>query len=162
MDATPSITIRKADISDIALLTEMRLEMRRERETVPLDMPEEEFADAVRNFFSQTIADGSFVSFIAFCNGEPAACSGLSIQCLPPSYSEPHGRRGYITNMFTRPRWRGMGLATKLLDEIVSYCKSIACDSIDLNASNAGRPVYLKYGFVDIPGEMKLKLENQK
>ena len=50
----------------------------------------------------------------------------------------------------------------ELIDEIVTYCKSISCDSIDLNASNAGRPVYLKYGFVDIPGEMKLKLEDHK
>ncbi len=154
------ITIRRADSSDIELLTQMRLEMRRERETVPLLMPEDDFEAAVRSFFSKTIVDGSFISFIAFCDGEPAACSGLSIQNLPPSYSEPHGLRGYVTNMFTRSKWRGMGLASKLLDEIVTYCKSICCDSIDLNASSAGRPVYIKYGFVEHSGEMKLKLEN--
>ena len=49
-------------------------------------------------------------------------------------------------------------MATKLLDSIVTYCKSINCDSIDLNASDAGRPVYLKYGFTELAGEMKLKL----
>jgi len=158
MESTPTITIRRADSSDIELLTAMRLEMRRERETMQLSIPADEFEKSVREFFKRTIADGSFISFIAFCDGEPAACSGLSIQPLPPSYSEPHGLRGYVTNMFTRRQWRGKGLATKLLDCIVSYCKSINCDSIDLNASDAGRPVYLKYGFTDLRGEMKLKL----
>ena len=158
MEGTPTITIRRADSSDIELLTTMRLEMRRERETAKLEIPADEFETSVREFFKKTIADGSFISFIAFCDDEPAACSGLSIQPLPPSYSEPHGLRGYVTNMFTRRQWRGMGLATKLLDDIVSYCKSIGCDSIDLNASDAGRPVYLKYGFTEHPGEMKLKL----
>ncbi|MBQ7650266.1 MAG: GNAT family N-acetyltransferase [Victivallales bacterium] len=158
MEASPTITIRRADSSDIELLTAMRLEMRRERETAPLSIPADEFEASVRDFFRRTIADGSFISFLAFCNGEPAACSGLSIQPLPPSYSEPHGLRGYVTNMFTRRQWRGMGLATKLLDAIVTYCKSTGCDSIDLNASSAGRPVYLKYGFAELSGEMKLKL----
>ncbi len=158
MESNHVITIRRADSSDIDLLTAMRLEMRNERETVPLKISINEFEASVRAFFQRTIADGSFISFIAFCDGEPAACSGLSIQSLPPSYSEPHGLRGYVTNMFTRRQWRGMGLATKLLDSIVSCCKSIGCDSIDLNASGAGRPVYLKYGFTDLPGEMKLKL----
>ena len=154
----PQIQIRRATSDDIDLLTQMRLEMRRERETVPLEMPEEDFEKAVRSFFATTVADATFISFIAFCNGEAAACSGLSVQPLPPSYSEPNGLRGYVTNMYTRRRWRGNGLATLLLDEIVSYCKSIGCDSIDLNASSAGRPVYLKYGFAEISGEMKLKL----
>ena len=158
MDTNHQIIIRRADSSDIELLTAMRLEMRRERETVPLSIPEGDFEASVRDFFRKSIADGSFISFIAFCDGEPAACSGLSVQALPPSYSEPHGLRGYVTNMFTRRQWRGMGLATKLLDDIVIYCKSINCDSIDLNASAAGKPVYLKYGFSELSGEMKLKL----
>lgn len=154
-----SLTIRQATVEDIGLLTLMRLEMRRERETSPLGIPETEFEESVREFFTRTIADGSFISFIAFCENEAAACSGLSVQPLPPSYSEPHGLRGYVTNMYTRKKWRGNGLATMLLDQIVAYCKSIGCDSIGLNASSAGRPVYLKYGFEEISGEMKLKLQ---
>ena len=154
----PRIEIRRATAADVELLTELRMEMRRERETVPLTIPEAFFETAVREFFARTVADGSFVSFLAFCDGEAAACSGLSIQDLPPSYSEPNGRRGYITNMYTRPQWRGLGLATRLVEEIVRTCRERGCDSVDLNASPAGRAVYLKAGFEEIPGEMKMKL----
>ena len=155
---TPGVEIRQATPADAELLTAMRLEMRRERETAPLAIPEAVFAASVREFFARTLADGSFVSFLAFCDGEAAACSGLSIQELPPSYSEPRGRRGYVTNMYTRPRWRGRGLASALLAEIVRVCRDLGCDSVDLNASPAGRAVYLKAGFADLPGEMKLLL----
>ena len=161
-DGPRTISIRRATVSDVALLTEMRLEMRRERETTPLAIPADDFEALVRSFFARTVADGSFISFIAFCDGEPAACSGLSVQPLPPSYAEPHGLRGYITNMYTRRAWRGLGLATRLLDEIVMYCRLAGCDSIDLNASAAGRPLYLKYGFQELEGEMKLHLGNGK
>lgn len=150
------LTIRRATADDLELLTAMRLEMRRERETVALTIPPEEFAQATREFFDWALRDGSFISFLAFCDGEAAACSGVSIQRLPPSYSAPGGLRGYITNMYTRPRWRGHGLATKLLKEIEKACKELGCSYMDLNASAAGRPVYAKYGFVELGGEMRL------
>lgn len=152
------IVIRRATSDDIELLTTLRLDMRRERETVPLTIPPDEFEMATREFFQWAIADGSFISFLAFCDGEPAACSGVSIQRLPPSYSAPSGLRGYITNMYTVPKWRGHGLATMLLKEIQKSCTELGCNYIDLNASDAGKPVYIKYGFTDLPGEMKLKL----
>ncbi len=147
---------RLADASDAEILTELRLEMRRERETVPLGIPPEEFRKATERFFKETLADGSFVSAMAFDGKEAIACSGLSIQRVPPSYGCPSGMRGYVTNMYTRPAWRRKGLAVKLLDILVEQARNRGCTWLYLNASAAGRPVYERYGFLPDDGEMKL------
>ena len=150
--------LKLADVSDVELLTEMRLEMRRERETVPLTIPWEDFRKATEDFFRETLADGSFISVLAMDGKNAAACSGMSLQRVPPSYGNPSGLRGYITNMYTRPAWRRQGLATKLLDALVAEAKRHGCACLYLNASAAGRPVYERYGFVTDDGEMKLEL----
>ena len=150
------IHFRMADVSDTEVLTTLRLEMRKERETVPLSVSAEAFRKETERFFMETIADGSFVSAIAFDGTEAVACSGLSIQRVPPSYGNPGGLRGYVTNMYTRPAWRRKGLAVKLLDMLVEEARRRGCLWLYLNASAAGRPVYERYGFVPDDGEMML------
>ena len=152
------IELRLATGNDIATLTELRLEMRRERETTELRVPPEEFRKRTEAFFRETLADGSFVSVLALDGDEAVACSGLSIQRVPPSYSNPSGLRGYVTNMYTRPAWRRRGLATRLLDALAAEARKRHCQALFLNASAAGRPVYERYGFRADDGEMVLEL----
>ena len=111
-----SIVIKAAAPADVETLVSLRLEMRREREEVPLQVSEAEFEAALREFFAETIAAGTFVSFIAWDGETAAACSGLSLEVQPPSYGNLSGRVGYVTNMYTRPAYRGQGLARKLLE----------------------------------------------
>ena len=151
--------IRRAAPCDVDVLVGLRLEMRRERETVPLTIPEDEFALLLKKYFTQAVNDGSFVSFIAWDGDTAAGCSGLSLMALPPSYGDLSGKKGYITNMYTRTEYRGQGLARKLLDELKRYAVEVGCSSLELNASAAGYPVYKKYGFSDVANEMKLELD---
>lgn len=153
--------IRRAALCDVKTLVALRLEMRRERETALLTIPETEFALRLEKYFSQAVSDGSFISFIAWDNDIAAGCSGLSVMALPPSYGDLTGKKGYITNMYTRTEYRGQGLARKLLDELKRYAVEVGCSSLELNASAAGYPVYKKYGFSDVANEMKLELDGQ-
>lgn len=150
--------IRKAMPSDAEILSEMRLEMRQERDTGKRLISEAEFLECNLNFFRTYLADGSFVAFLAWEGKSAAACSGMSIQVHPPTYDNPGGRHGYITNMFTRPPWRHRGAAKLLLDKLVETARETGCRKLYLNASPAGRPLYLQYGFVELPGEMKFDL----
>ena len=77
--------IRRAELCDVETLVQLRLEMRRERETAALTVPESEFASRLREYFTQAIEDGSFISFIAWDGDNAAGCSGLSVMALPPS-----------------------------------------------------------------------------
>ena len=155
-----SIEIRKAEATekDIELLTSLRMQMRAEREEVPPPENMERFREQVREYFAASLAKGSFCSFLLFDDGKPAACSGLCIERHPPSYSDPEGYFGYITNMFTVKEFRGKGYARLLLDEIRKEAVRCRCGKLMLNASCMGKPLYEKYGFREVANEMVLFL----
>ena len=74
---------------------------------------------------------------------------------------ELEGKRlAYIYGVATRKSHRGQGLARQLLDALKNYAMEIGCSSLELNASDAGYPVYKKYGFTDVANEMKLKISD--
>lgn len=150
--------IRKAALDDVDVLTAMRLEMRKERETAVLQISEAEFEAVTREYFTQALASEDFVSFIAWAGDEAAACSGLCIHHHAPSYGNVSGKTGYIFNMYTRIAFRRQGLAAQLLDHLKEWAASQGCSKLGLNASPAGRGVYLKYGFHETAGEMEMDL----
>ena len=154
-------TFRRATAGDAELLAQMRLEMRKERETAACALSEAEFLRCNVEFFRTHLAAGDFISFLCFDGDEAAACSGLSLQIHPPTYENPSGKSGYVTNMFTRPAWRRRGLAKRLVDLLVEAAKTAGCAKLYLNASKMGRPVYEKYGFRTVENEMVFDLSHK-
>ena len=152
------LVLKRAEVGDAELLTVMRLEMRRERESAVCRISDAEFYRRNLEFFRTHLADGTFISYIVWADDEAAACSGLSIQIHPPTYENPTGKHGYITNMFTRPSWRKRGIAKMLVEKIIETAKLEGCAQLFLNASPMGRSVYLRCGFQPIDGEMRLTL----
>ena len=146
--------LKKAEVKDAELLAEMRMEMRKERETAVCPMPDDEFYQHLLDFFRTRIADGSFIAYIVWDGNQAAACSGLSIQVHPPTYENPTGKHGYISNMYTRPAWRRMGIAKLLVNQLADAAKDEGCAQLFLNASPMGRSVYVRYGFQPVNGEM--------
>ncbi len=62
-------------------------------------------------------------------------------------------------NMYTRPEYRRRGIASKTLDLLVKDIRARGITAISLEASDMGRPVYEKYGFVNMDCEMELPYE---
>ena len=152
------LVLKRAGVGDAELLAEMRLEMRRERETALCRIPDAEFYRHNLEFFRTHLADGSFISYIAWEGDRAAACSGISLQVHPPTYENPTGKHGYITNMYTRPSWRKRGIARMLVDKLVATAKDAGCAQLFLNASPMGRSLYVRYGFEPVDGEMRFTL----
>ena len=158
MEHTDDFTFTWASPGDAELLADLRVEMRRERETRPCPMDEAEFRSRNVTFFRRALADGTFLSCIARAKGEAAACSGLSLEIHPPTYANPGGKIGYVTNMYTRPAWRKRGLAGMLLERLIAEAAHRGCTQIELNAAPMARQLYLARGFRPIDGEMRLEL----
>lgn len=59
-------------------------------------------------------------------------------------------------NMYTAPEYRRRGIASRTLDLLVKEAKAQGVDCITLEATQMGRPVYEKYGFVKMRDEMIL------
>jgi GNAT superfamily N-acetyltransferase len=65
------------------------------------------------------------------------------------------GRQGTIINVFTEPQWRRHGIAGLLIKEIVAWSRSKRVDRLILHASDQGRPIYKRLGFIT-SNEMRL------
>ena len=148
------IEYRKVTIDEADLLAGVRVDFLVEANNIT---GENEKAIMLKNntqFLSRSLADGSFVSWIAIEFDKIVATSGVSFYTLPPNKSSPDGRVAYISNMFTYPKYRNRGIASKLFALTVEEAKQHGCIKILLNATEMGRPIYKEFGFKDTEDDM--------
>ena len=58
--------------------------------------------------------------------------------------------------MYTAPEYRRQGIALHTLDLLVKDARKQGISHISLEATDMGRPLYEKYGFVKMEDEMEL------
>ena len=150
---------RFATVDDAELLAQLRVAMRAERETLPPPADEKAFLKANIDYFRSALSDGSYVGIIAEEAGSPAANGGICFHIHPPSYAVPNGKSACLLNMYTRPEFRGKGVAGKILAALVECAKNAGCCKVFLNASDMGKPLYQKFGFSDVANEMVLDIQ---
>ena len=119
----------------------------------------ERFMVANRNYFKISLLDESFLGWVAVMENERdiVATGGMSFFHRAPNFGSLDGRDGYLLNMYTKPEWRGKGVATEIVKCVLEYARSIQLKAVRLHASNAGRPVYEKLGFIRQESEMVLR-----
>ena len=93
---------------------------------------------------------------MAIENNEIIATSGLCFYKLPPTFSNPSGQIGYVTNMYTLNEYRRRGISSKLLEKIIEEAKSLNYKILRLHSSKDGKNIYKKYGFIDHEDFMQL------
>ena len=109
-------------------------------------------------FFEKPFADGSLVERVAEEDGQVVATAAILFIEFPPAFTNPTGIRGYITNMYTSPDYRGKGIATSLLEKLMEEARARNIYMIFLGASKMGKPVYRKFGFEESGKWMDLHL----
>ena len=149
---------RKASAEDIDLLTETRIEVLLAANRLPEDTDMEEVKRQSRAYYEKAIPDGTHTAFLVFDQGSFVGAGGISYYQVMPTYHNPTGRKGYIMNMYTRPEYRRRGIAFHMLDLLVRDAREKGVSFISLEATPAGRPLYEKYGFTPMAGEMELLL----
>jgi len=150
-------TIRLASADDLQTVVDLRMAFLREmkpevREWGPI-------LEATRRYVAEKLPTGEFMVWFAEERGEVVGTSGLVFFHRPPtSESSLSGAHAYVLNMYTLPEWRGRGIATGLLEHMIEYIKTTPACRISLHASERGRPVYERLGFVACEGEMVMDL----
>ena len=147
------IEYRKATTEDIDTLAKVRIDFL----CVANQLTEEEkeiLLAANRQYFTEAMADGSFIAWIALDGTEIAGTSGVTFYKVPPNGSCPTGKSAYISNMFTYPCFRKQGIASQLFSFIVDEAKIHGYNKVLLNATDMGKPLYARYGFQDTAGDM--------
>ena len=146
---------RKATTDDVETLMSLRKQMFAD-DGIPAtcDIDEE-----MREYFTTSLADGSFIAWLAVDGGKAVATGGVFFYKMPPSYGNPTGLAAYLTNMFTQKDYRRRGVASELLTRLLEDTRALGYSRMLLHASKMGRKVYEKFCFTDAAGYMALPLK---
>jgi ribosomal protein S18 acetylase RimI-like enzyme len=68
------------------------------------------------------------------------------VEKLPNPIGEPEWH-GYVSSLYVRPEYRGMGVGSALLDTCLRECEAGAVDAVVLWPTPASRTLYLRHGF---------------
>ncbi len=146
---------RKAELGDIPALMELR-----KKQLIDEGIsPDQDIDGELFSFFTDKMKDESLVEWVAEEDEKIVATAAVVFYAFPPSYTNKKGVKGYITNMYTAPDFRGRGIAGSLLDRLAREAGSRDVKKLLLSASKMGRPVYLKYGFQETGEWMELDLK---
>ena len=120
------------------------------------------------SILQRMFGDGRYIGWLASPLDQPGKIisgAGVQLREVPP-HPQPDangridivgGRQAIIQNVYTEPEWRRRGAAALLIDTIINWTREQGIESVVLHASNEGRAVYERLGFIQTT-EMRLKL----
>jgi len=163
--ASGSFQIRRATAQDADAISWHRARMFQDMGDVSGEAFEILRAKA-RTRLEQWIDKGNYIGWLATpADQTEMVVAGAGVQ-LQPILPRPRGistigegRQGTIVNVFTEPQWRRRGVAGLLIQEIISWSKNERLDRLILHASDEGRSIYEKLGFV-ASNEMRFVIDS--
>jgi GNAT superfamily N-acetyltransferase len=148
-------TVRLATAADAEVIARHRVEMFRAMGRVSR-LDEVERATTTR--VGEQLASGDYIGWVIEHDGRPVAGAGVMLHPYYPSDTNPRGRpTAYILNVYVEPEHRRRGLAARLVETILAWCRDNDIPRASLHASDAGRPVYQRFGFI-ATNELRLEL----
>ncbi|SEG06196.1 L-amino acid N-acyltransferase YncA [Butyrivibrio sp. Su6] len=151
------MNFRKATIEDLDILVTTRIEVLRAANRLDASVDMSEVERQSRDYYSKAMADGSHIAYLVFDEDKFIGAGGVSYYRVMPTYHNTSGEKAYIMNMYTASDYRRRGIAYKTLDLLVQDARSRGIKAISLEATEMGRPLYEKYGFVKMNDEMELR-----
>ncbi len=111
---------------------------------------------AFRPWLREKMISGEYLAWMA-TGVDSAVIAGLGLWLMdwPPHLVSPGSRRGKILNVYTVPSFRRQGIARRLIDVALDWCRTNGVRNVILHASDEGRPLYESLGF-ERTNEMRL------
>ena len=150
-----SLHYKKATIEDLKILTETRITVLRAANKLDDVVDMSEVEKQSYEYYQQALENDMHTAYLLFDDELFVGSGGVSYFRVMPTYHNPTGRKAYIMNMYTRPEYRRKGIASKTLDLLVADAMAKGVSAISLEATEMGRPLYEKYGFVKMNDEME-------
>jgi len=109
------------------------------------------------SYFRRAVPDGSYCAWLMENDdGVVVGGGGLLIAAWPGFPGERQSRRAWILNMYTEPAYRRQGIARRLVETMIEWCRAEGFRALALHASPEGRPLYESLGFRPT-NEMRLR-----
>ena len=152
------IDYRKATTDDLDILTKTRIEVLRAANGLDDNTNMSRVEKETRAYYENALENGSHTAYLVFDGDVFIGAGGISYYTVMPTFHNPTGRKAYIMNMYTRPDYRRRGIAAKTLDLLIQDAKKRNITFISLEATDMGRKLYERYGFVSMTSEMELPI----
>lgn len=100
-----------------------------------------------RAWLSEALPNGTYRAWVVETGAEVVSGGGMTVLPWPPGPQHPGGHVAFVYNVYTEPAHRGRGLARQVMDTIHDWCRAAGIQSVALNASVFGRPLYESMGY---------------
>ncbi len=151
-----TLEFKRATIDDIEFLTETRIVVLRAANRLSEDVDMTEVKRQSYDYYKEALTNDNHVAYLVFDGVEFVGTGGVSFFRVMPTYHNTTGWKAYIMNMYTKPEYRRKGIAFKVLDLLVAEAKKRGITAISLEATDMGKPLYERYGFIKMNDEMEL------
>ena len=147
---------KKAATKDIAELVRTRVIVLRAANKLSDDVDMSIVEQESYAYYKRAVETGEHMAYLVYDKETFIGAGGVSFYQVMPTYHNPSGKKAYVMNMYTAPEYRRQGIAFHTLDLLVKAAKERGISQIALEATDMGRPLYEKYGFVKMEDEMGL------
>ena len=140
------MNLRTASIKDISILAIERLSF--------IDFSEEDscYETIYKNcyqYFEKAMAENMCDAILVEEDGECIGTGIIFYYLSVPSAFNITGKNAYITSMYVKEEFRRCGIGSAILKELIKKASQKEYEIIMLNASDMGKPLYSKMGFVE-------------
>ena len=153
--------IRPALASEAATLARLRFGLRSRPTNIET---EQEFLERCEAWMTRALKQGNWRCWVAERDDELVGALWLQlVEKIPNPTAEPE-RLGYITNFFVAESERGKGLGSRMLEEVLRWCreqrstKGCLVSDVILWPSDRSRTLYLRNGFIVPKNLLELEL----
>ena len=149
---------KKATMKDVDELVRTRIIVLRAANKLADDVDMSLVEKESYAYYKRALKTGDHVAYLVYDNETFIGTGGVSFYQVMPTYHNPTGKKAYIMNMYTASEYRRQGIAFHTLDLLVKDARKQGISQITLEATEMGRPLYERYGFVKKEDEMELKV----
>jgi GNAT superfamily N-acetyltransferase len=141
----PTFSIREAGPDEIDLVAGLRVMMAEETDETKLSA---QLVEATRRWLRENTQHGIMRSWLAEGDGKVVGTVSCRIRDTSPREHDLVGKEAYVHNLYVDPAYRNRGIGRALMQVLLDWCKSAGYSRIALRASEMGRPLYERMGFV--------------
>ena len=147
--------VRPATIVDAPVIAHHRAEMFADMGHLPPQLREELIAQTLE-YLRDALRRGEYVGWLAIAD-DAVVIAGAGVQrrrILPRPLTRigqhriAAGREAIVLNVFTEKAWRRKGIAERLMQHVLDWAAASDLDTLVLHASDDGRALYERLGFV--------------
>lgn len=151
------INIIKATVADLDRVLSSRIEMLKVVNGLSDDTEfDKEFISNTKEY----LCNSNQTTLLAV-DKEVIGCATICYINVLPTFDHPSGKRAHIMNVYTRVNHRRQGIAFQMMKMLIEEAEQKGVTEISLDATEVGRPLYEKCGFIKTEEGMVLNLLQQ-